>query len=1094
MFTDMVGYSALAQRDEPRALRLLETQRRLVRPVFQSHGGREVNRLGDGFLVEFPSALQALECAIAVQRTLLEHNEGSGPDRVEIRIGIHLGDVVDQAGDLLGDAVNIAARIEPLAETSGVCISGPVFDQIRNKVPYACTQLEHAFLKNIETPISVYSVDLPWHGPSAARITPWTDREVEVEVLNGALKDAAAGRGRVIALSGEPGIGKTRLAEETARRASARGFRTLHGRGIQDQVGIPYGPWAEAVRGLVRDAPDPMVYKLCTKCQAAVVQLVPELAARVGPGPPPPALEPEQARLAFFEGVTQFVRNISDETPLLFLLDDLQWADTASLRLIAYLARQVPSHRLLLILSFRDSDVGENEPLRGTLSELRKDHLLSDVAIRRMAAEPSQRLVSAILSGEAPLPSLVGLVQERAGGNPLFAEELLRSMVEEQQLVRRPEGWTVQLTAEVGIPESMRELILRRVGRVSHEARTVLSSASVLRGEFEFDLLLRLTGMEEEALLRSLEELLRARLVREREYEPGHPMYRFADDETQAVLYREFSLARRQRLHLKVARLLEEKHASNPAEMAAQLAEHFFRGNERPKALRYSTLAGQRAGALFAHEEAIHHYETGLELIDELPPSDPDRSRGQTLERARLLEALGREAPFLAQFASATRRLEQAAQLFEEIDERVRAGSSLLAAGNIRAGILRSLDQGLALMLKARELVEGEPESRLHAEICLALGGVAGELELPQLPSERALLEQALSVARRTHAPDLEAQALIRLAWLEPPEGRETARHNLAGAVDLARSQNLVEGPSILWHFVWGRLWMDGDAAGALAAIDEGIRMSQRIRDRGSEVAFAGSQLSIVRMLTGDVDRAAAGVKAAAQFYKEVGLPDVLNSLVGAHLELIGGNLNRAAELIDSASPLLRSGPDTSQFVYECYLEGWLRNERGDLVGALAALENGIASCARRKYPAVAATLWALPLAYAVEVAVLLPDGAEADRRVSIYRERLDWIADQIPVAANRALALQAGAVWGVHRGRTIEAIRGLETAVICWREADWPYELARALYSLGVAHQLNGDSGGAGRAFDEALGLFTQLKARRGVERVLGRKPMPPP
>jgi class 3 adenylate cyclase len=550
MFTDMVGYSALAQRDEPLALRLLETQRALVRPIFQSHHGREVNRMGDGFLIEFPSALQALECAINVQRALLAHNERSRSERVELRIGVHLGDVIDQAGDLLGDAVNIAARIEPLAETSGICISGPVFDQVRNKVPYACTQLEHAFLKNIDSPIAVYSVDLPWHGPSAARITPWTDRETEVETLNAALQDVVAGRGHVIALAGEPGIGKTRLAEETIRRGSAKGFRTLRGRGIQDQLGLPYGPWAEAIRGFVRDAPDPMVYKLCTKCQATVVQLVPELADRVGAGPPPPALEPEQARLAFFEGVTQFVRNICQEAPLLFLLDDIQWADSASLRLIGYLARQVPSQRLLLILSYRDSDVAENEPLRAVLSELRKDHLLSDVPMRRMAAEPSQRLVSAILSGEALLPNLVGLVQERTGGNPLFAEELLRSMVEEQLLVRRPEGWTVQLTAEVGIPSSMRELILRRVGRVSEEARTVLSTASVLRGEFEFDLLLRLCGMQEEALIRSVEELLRARLLREREYEPGHPMYRFADDQTQAVLYREFSLARRQRLNL----------------------------------------------------------------------------------------------------------------------------------------------------------------------------------------------------------------------------------------------------------------------------------------------------------------------------------------------------------------------------------------------------------------------------------------------------------------------------------------------------------------------------------------------------------------
>ncbi len=1087
MFTDMVGYSALAQRDEPLALRLVDVQRALVRPIFRSHRGREVNRMGDGFLVEFPSALEALECAIDVQRALLDHNERAGAERVELRIGIHLGDVIDQAGDLLGDAVNIAARIEPLAEASGVCISGPVFDQIRNKVPYSCTQLEHAFLKNIDTPITVYSVDLPWHGPSAARITPWTDREAEVDALNGALKDAAAGRGQVIALSGEPGIGKTRLATETIRRGSAKGFRTLRGRGIQDQVGVPYGPWAEAVRGFVRDAPDPMLYKLCTRCQAAMVSLVPELADRIGPGPATPALDPEQARLAFFEGVTQFIRNISQEGPLLLLLDDIQWADVASVRLIEYLARQVPSQRLLLILSYRDSDVAETEHLRGALSELRKDHILCEVPVKRMAAEPSRRLVSAILGGETPLSNVVGIVHDRAGGNPLFAEELLRSMIEEQQLVRQPDGWSVQLTAEVAIPSSMRELIVRRVGRVSDESRAALSVASVLRGEFEFDLLLQLSGHEEEALIRSVEELLRARLLREREYEPGHPMYRFADDETQSVLYREFSLVRRQRLHLRVARLLEEQHAGHPEAIAAQLAEHFYRGSERPKALHYSILAGQGAAAVFAHEEAMRHFEIALELMNQLEGPGRARSREQTLARGRLLEALGLEAQFLARFALAADRLEEAAQLFEESGERIPAGTDLLAAGRIRAWALRSLDQGLSLMLKARALVESEPECRLHAELCLELGGVATEMELPQLPSERALLEQALSVARATHAPDLEARAFIGLAWLEPPEGRETAHGNLAAALELARTHNLVVGPTVLWNRVWELLWMDTDATAAVAIIDEGIRWSQRIRDRFSEMVFRGNQLPIVWVLTGEMDRASAGAQAGARFFKDVGLPDVLNYQIRAHIEMIGGDLDRAADLLESARSLLRTGPDTAQFVYESYLDGWLRSERNDVDGALAALEDGVAVCDRRRYPAVVATFWALLLARAVDVSIRLPEAAEAARRASAYLERLHRIARVIPVAANRGLALRATAAWASREGRTQDEIRSLEESATCWREVGWPYELAATLERLGLAYRAAHDAESADRAIGEAATLFGRLKARRDLERVLG-------
>jgi adenylate cyclase len=163
MFTDMVGYSALTQRDERLALALLHEQRQLLRPIFAEHGGREVKETGDGFLVEFASALQAARCSVAIQRALTSRNSAeASARRIEIRIGLHLGDVEVRDGDLLGDGVNIAARLEPLADPGGICISGPVFDQIRNKLDAPLVRLGQPELKNIRVPIDVYRVVLPW--------------------------------------------------------------------------------------------------------------------------------------------------------------------------------------------------------------------------------------------------------------------------------------------------------------------------------------------------------------------------------------------------------------------------------------------------------------------------------------------------------------------------------------------------------------------------------------------------------------------------------------------------------------------------------------------------------------------------------------------------------------------------------------------------------------------------------------------------------------------------------------------------------------------------------------------------------------------
>jgi adenylate cyclase len=173
MFTDMVGYSALAQRNEVLALALLHEQQRLLRATFAPHGGREIKTTGDGFLVEFTSALEAVRCAIQIQRALVEYNASAAPQRgIEVRIGLHLGDVVCRNGDVYGDGVNIAARIEPLAEAGGICISRPVYDQIQNKIDMPLVLLGKPQLKNIAVPVEVYKVALPWQPEASSKPLP----------------------------------------------------------------------------------------------------------------------------------------------------------------------------------------------------------------------------------------------------------------------------------------------------------------------------------------------------------------------------------------------------------------------------------------------------------------------------------------------------------------------------------------------------------------------------------------------------------------------------------------------------------------------------------------------------------------------------------------------------------------------------------------------------------------------------------------------------------------------------------------------------------------------------------------------------------
>jgi len=453
--------------------------------------------------------------------------------------------------------------------------------------------------------------------PQAAEPPPraFVGRERELGELVAALERAHAGTGSIFLVTGEPGIGKSRLAEELARQARTRGARVLVGRCWEAGGAPAYWPWVEALRAHARNVDREALKTDLGPDALRLAQIVPELRELIPDLPLVEAEDSDSARFRLFDAVRSFLRNASRRAPIVLVLDDLHAADEPSLLLLRFVARDLVDARVLVLALYRDVDPTPRGALAELLAELTREPQARRAALVGLSEAAVAEYVG-LIATELASPELVAVLHDETEGNPLFVTETVRLL--------GVEGNSSE--ARIAIPQSVRDVIARRLRHLSDETNRVLVLAAVLGREFALATLARVADVPEEALLDSLDEASAARIVSDVPDASGR--VRFGHVLIRDTLYDAQSAARRTALHRRVVSALEGLYGTEAGTHLAELAHHAIAANELAKGVDYAQRAGDHALSLLAYEEAARLYRVALEALESTSPSDgPARSR-----------------------------------------------------------------------------------------------------------------------------------------------------------------------------------------------------------------------------------------------------------------------------------------------------------------------------------------------------------------------------------------------------------------------------------------------------------------------------------
>ena len=723
LFTDVIGSTEYLDRlGETAAEEARQAHFRLLRDAVTASGGTEVKNLGDGLMVAFASPLAAVTCAVEMQRSVTVAGSGAAAP-VAVRIGLHVGEPMRDDGDFFGTPVVVAKRLCDLAKGGQILASTLVWDLVGRNRDHGCAfrHLGGLSLKGLGEPvaageiISQASAEPAAPGPTGDERSPLpaplarderlplVGRAGAMAKLDSAGADARNRQRRLILLGGEPGIGKSRLSADFARRAHSDGSTVLFGR-CDEGMGVPYQPFVEALGRYLRETPVPVLGRMAGE----LTRLVPEVAERILGLPSPSRSDPESERYRLFEAVALWLSASSEHRPVVLIIDDLHWATKPTLLLLSHLIRSDEAMSVLVLATYRDSSLDLTPEIADAVAELLRQPGVERLRLGGLDEAGVATLIEAHARRELDDDgrSLARLIHGETAGNPFFVREVLRHLVEKGDTAEPGETWMAGRVAEVDVPDSVREVVGRRLTRLPDKTDQILALAAVLGEHFDLDVLVHAASEPADSVLEALAPAIGARLVEE----TAIGRYRFAHALVRSTLEDALGPTRRAQLHLRAADAHESLSRQTEGR-AAVLARHYQQaGSLAPPERVIDALieAGDEAAAALAWEQVGGHWQQALDLMDQTCPGT--RKQAEILTRlADLLYVTGFD------LRTANAYAERAIALFDQfgLDRRAAILRSRLAgylSSNGMPGVM-DIPRAIELFKQAEPGLADEPES-----------------------------------------------------------------------------------------------------------------------------------------------------------------------------------------------------------------------------------------------------------------------------------------------------------------------------------------------------------------------------------------------